>query len=228
MCAYGVVVHEVSVALLAKLMAPALAIALSPIPVVIALMLLVHNDRPRASSIAYLLGRTTALTTSAVAITGASSLYAGARGQLPQWVDFLAAAIGIVLILLGIRTWRQHSSATANPRWHRHVGGLRPTASAAIGALPPLVNPKVMAASVAAGTQITTLTSTTAAAAALACYVAVATSTIAAPIVIYLLAGSRIDAKLEGLRGWIADRHTEVTAVTLIVIGIAVVIYTLA
>ena len=85
-----------------------------------------------------------------------------------------------------------------------------------------------MAASVAAGTQITTLTSTTAAAAALACYVAVATSTIAAPIVIYLLAGSRIDAKLEGLRGWIADRHTEVTAVTLIVIGIAVVIYTLA
>lgn len=220
--------HEVSIALLAKLMAPALAMALSPIPVVIALVLLVHNDRPRASSIAYFLGRATALTASALAITGISSLYDGAHTHLPRWTDLVLAAIGAALIIAGIRTWRQRDTATANPRWHRQVGGIRPLTSAAIGLLPPLVNPKVVAASVAAGTQITALTSTAGATAALACYVAVATSTIAAPIVIYLLAGSRIDPKLERLRGWIAHRHNVTTAVTLVVIGLAVLICGLA
>jgi threonine/homoserine/homoserine lactone efflux protein len=224
----GVALHEVSVALLAKLMAPALAIALSPIPVVIALVLLVHNDRPRASSIAYLLGRASALTASAIAITGASSLYAGRHEQLPRWTTFVAAAFGAALILLGVRTWRQRNSASTDPGWHRRVGGIRPSAAAAIGLLPPLANPKVIAASVAAGTQITTLTSTAAATAALACYVAVATSTIAAPVLIYLLAGARIDPKLERVRGWIGHRNNETTAATLIVIGIAILIYTLA
>jgi threonine/homoserine/homoserine lactone efflux protein len=209
--------------LLAKLLAPAVAIALSPIPVAIVLILLVHNDRPRTSSIAYLLGRAIALTASVVVMTSTSSLYI--RGRLPGWTDLAAAAIGVGVIAAGLRTWRQRDRAPMDPRWHRHVGGIQPRTSATIGLLPPLVNPKVIAASVAAGTQISAQTSPVAAIAALASYIAVATSTITAPILIYLLAGSRIDSKLERVRSWIALRHNETTALTLIAIGLAILIY---
>lgn len=221
--------HQVSAALLAKLMGPALAMALSPIPVVIAMVILVHNDRPRASSIAYLAGRAAALTASALAVTGASSLIAGATHRhLPSWTKFVAVAVGAVMIVAGIRTWRRRSASSTDPGWHRHIGGIRPPAAAAIGLLPPLLNPKVLAASAAAGTQITALRSPAATVTALGCYVAVATSTVAAPVLIYLLAGARIDDRLERVRGAIAARQSETTAVTLIAIGAAIIIYGLA
>ncbi|OBK41239.1 hypothetical protein A5658_19135 [Mycobacterium sp. 1245111.1] len=204
--------------------------ALSPIPVVIALVILIHNDRPRASSIAYLAGRATALTASALAVTGASSLLAGATHRhLPSWTKFGAATIGAAMIVAGFRTWRRRRRAsTTDPGWHRHLGGIRPPTSAAIGLLPPLLNPKVLAASAAAGTQITALGSPAAIITALGCYVAVATSTVAAPVLIYLLAGARIDHRLERVRGVIAARQHETTAVTLMTIGAAIIIYGLA
>lgn len=211
----------------AALMGPALAMAMSPIPVVIALVLLVHNDRPRASSIAYLLGRATALTVSALAGTGASSLFVNASKHLPWWTDLVAVAIGAALIVAGIRSWRHQDGTDADPRWHRQVGGIHPPTAVAIGFFPPLVNPKVLAASTVAGTYIAATTSTVAATAALACYVTVATSTIAAPVLIYLFAGSRIDPRFERLRAWIAIRQNETTAVTLIAIGLAILAYAL-
>ncbi|MCA2251372.1 GAP family protein [Mycobacterium intracellulare] len=221
--------HEVSAALLATLMGPALAMALSPIPVVIALVILIHNDQPRASSIAYLAGRATALTASALAVTGASSLLAGAtHTHFPSWTKFIAVAVGAAMIVAGIRTWRRRSASATDPGWHRDLGGIRPPTSAAIGLLPPLLNPKVLAASAAAGTQITALSSPAAIVTALGCYVAVATSTVAAPVLIYLLAGARIDHRLERVRGVIASRQSETTAVTLIGIGAAIIIYGLA
>jgi hypothetical protein len=120
---------------------------------------------------------------------------------LPYWAHWTTAAIGIAFIAIGALVWRRRrASATDGAQWHTQFGGVPPTASAALGLLPALVNPKIVAASVLAGGAIRSLPSPIEAAAGATYYVAVATVTVAAPVLVYLALGSRIDPKLERLR----------------------------
>jgi hypothetical protein len=94
---------------------------------------------------------------------------------------------------------------------------------------PMLANPKVLAASAAVGLQITSAGLTGAnAVVAVAYYAILANSTVAAPILAYVVFGPRIDPRLDRLRRWIQDRHRVLTAGTPVIAGTAVVLYGLA
>jgi hypothetical protein len=108
---YDVAVIDVSGLLLAKVAAPAFAVALPPVPIIVTLVLLIHNDRPRASSMAYLFGRAIAFTTVVVAVRAVPWLHEASRRPLPQWTDWSIAAIGAVFVILGIRIWRHRSDS---------------------------------------------------------------------------------------------------------------------
>ncbi|WP_396878700.1 hypothetical protein [Mycobacterium sp. SMC-2] len=76
------------------------------------------------------------------------------------------------------------------PGWDRGVGRITPTVAVAIGMFPMLANPKVLAASAAVGTEIATVRLTTVSAGmAVAYYAVLANSTVAAPILAYLVVG---------------------------------------
>jgi hypothetical protein len=215
-------------AALAAITAPAIAVALSPIPAVIALVLLIHNHRPRASSIVYLLGRSTALALLVTASVNVPHLGGYLHKPLPHWTHWVTVAIGVAFIVLGALVWRRRPSAPTTSQWLTQVGGIPPPAAAALGLLPALVNPKVVAASVVAGGQISVLPSTVDAAIAFAYYLAMATVTVAAPVITYLALGSRIDPRLERLRHWVQRHHIAATATTLIIIGVTILLYGLS
>ncbi|WP_407685826.1 GAP family protein [Mycobacterium sp. HUMS_1102779] len=212
--------------LVAKLAAPALVVALSPVPVVLALVLLVHNDRPRSSSIAYLLGRLLSLTGLTVASMRIPRVFDGLRGPAPPWTDWLVVAAGAALVAFGAWVWRRRAAAADEAGWDSRAGRITPAVAAAIGTFPMLANPKVLAASAAAGTQIAAgRLPVLGAAAAVACYAALATSTVAAPVLAYVVAGPRIDRRLEQIRRWIQRRRHAMTATTLVAGGCALVLY---
>lgn len=214
--------------MLAKLAAPALAVALSPVPIVVAVVLLIHNDRPHRSSIAYLLGRLLALTALTTVFIRVPRLFDGLRGPAPPWTDWVVMASGAALVALGAWLWRRPGRVAGNPAWDR-VGRITPPVAAAIGMFPMLGNVKVLAASAAAGTQIAAVPLTVVGAgAAVAYYAVLASSTVAAPILAYLVVGSRIDPQLERIRRWIEHHHRTMTAATLVVVGVAVGLYGLA
>lgn len=218
-----------SALVLAKLAAPAFVVALSPIPVVVALVLLIHNDRPHSSSLAYVVGRLIALTTLTAAFMRIPRLFDGLRGPAPAWTDWLVVAAGAALVLLGARLWWRRAHATNESGWDGRVGRITPAVAAAIGMFPMLANPKVLAASAAAGTEIAAVRLTVVGAvAAVAFYAAVATSTVAAPVLAYFVVGPRIDPQLERIRRWIQDRRQAMSAMTLVVGGVAVALYGLA
>jgi Sap, sulfolipid-1-addressing protein len=221
----GGAVFGLSGLVLAKLATPALVVALSPVPIVVALVLLIHNDRPRASSIAYLLGRLISLVALTMAFMHVPQLLDGLKGPSPPWADWVVMAVGVVLVVLGARLWWRRTTATDKPGWEGKVGRITPTVSAAIGSFPMLVHPKVLAASAAAGMEIATVRMTVAAVAAVAYYAALASSTVAVPILAYLVFGPRIDPKLERIRRWIQDRYQAITAIVSVVVGLAVVLY---
>ncbi|UXA09620.1 GAP family protein [Mycobacterium sp. SMC-2] len=74
--------------------APALVVALSPIPVVVALVLLIHNDRPYSSSVAYLLGRLASLTVLAAGFMQFPRWFDDLMGPAPPWADWVVVGVG--------------------------------------------------------------------------------------------------------------------------------------
>lgn len=211
---------------LAKLTSAALVVSLSPVPIVVALVLLIHNERPRSSSIAYLLGRIVSLVVLTTVFFNAPRLFDGFKGSAPAWADWAVIATGVAFVILGTRLWRQRTTAVNGSRWDSRASKFTPTVCAAIGMFPVLANPKVLAASAAAGIEISTLRLTTIdAAAAVAYYAVLANSAVAAPILAYLAIGSRLDPKLERIRQWLHKRHRAMTAMLLILMGAAVALY---
>jgi hypothetical protein len=211
---------------LAKLAAPALVGALSPVSVVVALVLLIHNDRPQSSGIAYLLGRLIALAALTTGFMQVPRLFDNLIGPAPPWTDWVVMVIGAVLTVVGAWLWWQRTQVTDSPGWESRVSQITPVMSAAIGLFPPLANPKVLAASAAAGAAIATVhLNAIGAAAAVVYYAALANATVAAPVLIYLIVGPRIDPQLERIRRWIQNHHRSITALVLIIIGGAVMLY---
>lgn len=222
----GIGVSVFSGLVLAKLTAPALVVAISPVPIVVSLVLLIHNDRPYSSSLAYLLGRLVSLTVLTTAFMHAPRLFDDLVGPAPPWGDWVVVGVGAGLVAFGAWLWWRRAHATARTGWDGGVGTITPTVAAAIGMLPMLANPKVLAASAAVGTQIATSRLTAVdAVVAVAYYAVLATSTVAAPVVTYLVVGPRIDPHLERIRCWIQDRHRALAAITVVLVGFAVVLY---
>lgn len=213
---------------LARLTAPALVIALSPVPVVVALVLLVHNDRPYISSVSYVLGRLVSLGALATAFMHVPRLFDVLVGPAPPLADWAVTVGGVLLVAVGVRLWWR-GGHPAGRGWDGKVGRITPGVAAGMGMFPMLANPKVLAASAAVGTQVASVRFTGAGAAiAVAYYALLANSTVAAPILAYFVVGPRIDSRLEGLRRWIQARHRAITALALVIVGIAVVLYGLS
>jgi hypothetical protein len=207
----------------------ALLIALSsPIPVAVTLVLLVHNERPHSSSIAYLSARVAVLAGLAAAFMHAPRLLAGLNAPMPAWTRWAITAVGAVLIVLGVQQWRQRGETNRTPNWEDNVIRMRPKTSAAAGIFTAL-NTKVLAISAVVGTHIGALHSTDLGAAGMVAYYAVlANSPVAAPILAYLIARPRIDPQLKRLRHWMQIRHRALTATLLVVFGCAVTLYGIA
>ncbi|RUP06922.1 MAG: GAP family protein [Mycobacterium sp.] len=215
--------------LLGTLTAPALVVALSPLPVALVLVVLVHSERPRSASIAYLAGRLLALTTVTALFVRAPRFLDALHGPVPLWADGVMLALGAAMIGLAGWIWARRGDVGAPAPWQNRVGRLTPAVSATIGTLPTMANPKVLAAGAAAGVKIGTLDLTAAGTAAAVVYFAVlASATIAAPIAAYLLLGPRIDPQLDRVRSWLHRRQRAVTALALLAAGIAVLVYGLA
>lgn len=103
-----------------------------------------------------------------------------------------------------------------------------PMTCAAAGIFTAL-NAKVLAVSAAVGNHAGALHPTILGAAGMvAYYAALANSTVAAPILAYVIARSRVDPLLKRLRSWMQSQHQALTASLLVVFGCAMVLYGIA
>ncbi len=210
----------------AHLAAPALAIAFSPLPVGVTLVLLIDNVRPRLSSIAYLLGRSLSVAVLTTGFAHVPRIFDQFLGPAPSWTDWVILAVGVALMAVGAWLWQQRTDVIDCARRKSGISRITPVTCAAIGGFPPLANPKVLAASAVAGAAISTVHLTAIGTAAdITYYTALANLPVAVPVLTYLIVGPRIDPHLEQFRRWIQHHHPQVTAIILIAIGGAIVLY---
>jgi len=204
----------------------ALGVALSPVPV-IAVILMLLSPWATASSVAFVagwvVGMTVLVCVVALVVNPVDGGDASAPSTLASW---LKVVLGIAALLLAVQQWRsrpREGEAPKMPGWMNAVDDLGPGKAAGIGALLSSVNPKNLTLCVSAGITIGAGGLAGAeVAVAVAVYVLIGSLTVALPVAGFLLARDRVQKPLDGLRLWLTDNNATVMTVLLLVIGVTI------
>lgn len=209
--------------LLTTLIPLALVIAVSPLSVIPAVLVL-HAPQPRPAGLAFLGGWILGLVAQTVIFVEAS----GALGDMhksspPTWASWLRVVLGSGLILFGIYRWVTRRSHTESPAWMRSFSTMRPRRAAITGLVLTVVRLEVLLMCLAAGLAIGTShhDDVDKLMAALV-FLAVAASTVAIPILAYVAAGHRLDDLMERVKTWMEKNNAAMLAVILVLIGLMV------
>lgn len=207
---------------LTKLIPLGLVIALSPITVIPAVLVL-HAPRPRPAGLAFLAGWVLGLVALTAVFVGASDLLGDLQHAPPRWASWLRVVLGSALIAFGVFSWLTRHRHTKTPGWLRSFSKLTPVRAGLTGAALVVIRPEVLIMCAVAGLAIGT--GGLSVAAALidgAVFVIVSASSVAIPILGYVGAGDRLDDALERLKDWMEENHGAMMAVILVVIGLIV------
>ena len=190
---------------------PALGIAASPFGVVPAILLL-FSPRPRASAGAFLGGWALGVLGGFLLGALASELMVAREPGL--WRGPLLAAVGLVLLALAGRQWRNRHSAEV-PAWLDGLAEYAPRNAFRLGLLLSLANPKVLLLAVAGGLAVPEAAYIGPA----FVFVALACATVALPLLLHLSAAERVMAPLGRARDWLIRHNGAIVALVLAVIG---------
>lgn len=205
---------------LTGLVSLALVIALSPLSVIPAVLVL-QTPRARAGSLSFLAGWLAALIALTAISLAVSGLLGGLHKSPPRWAAWLRIAVGAALIVFGVIRWLTRERHTQTPGWMRSITNLTPARAAVTGLVLAIVRPEVLFVCAAAGLAIGSAgLGVTRAWISAAIFVAVAASTVAVPILGYAGAGHRLDDPLARLKDWMERHHAALLAGIFVLIGL--------
>jgi Sap, sulfolipid-1-addressing protein len=199
-----------------------LVIALSPITVIPAVLVL-QAPRPRPSGLAFLAGWVLGLAALTALSVAGSGLLGGLHKSPPTWASWLRVILGAALILFGIYRWLTRHRHTESPAWMSSFATITPARAAITGAVLVVIRPDVLLICVPAGLAIGGSGLDVADVwLAAAFFVAIAASTVAIPILAYAAAGHRLDDAMARLKDWMDKNNAALMAAILVVIGLMV------
>src|SRR5882762_6072400 len=164
----------------------ALVVALSPLTIIPAIVLVLQSRRPRPTGLAFMTGWLVGLAATTALFVQLPRLLDGLDRPAPTWAAWVRIAVGIALIAFGVWRWLTRHRATTQPAWLGRLSKLTPIGAGAIAVGLILINPKVLVMNAAAGVVIGTGSMGIAGvSAAVAYYTVIAGSTVLVPILAY-------------------------------------------
>ncbi|MCV7409892.1 hypothetical protein AWC05_23485 [Mycobacterium florentinum] len=208
--------------LLTTLIPLALVIAVSPLSIIPAVLVL-HAPQPRPAGLAFLGGWLVGLVVQTVLFVEGSGALGGMHKSPPTWASWLRVVLGSALILFGIYRWVTRHRHTESPAWMRSFSTMRPRRAAITGLVLTVIRVEVLLMCLAAGLAIGTadLHDADKLSAGIV-FVAVSASTVAIPILAYVAAGHRLDNTMEKIKDWMEKNNAALMAAILILIGLMV------
>jgi threonine/homoserine/homoserine lactone efflux protein len=205
----------------------ALGIAVSPIPIIAAILMLL-SPKAKGTSVGFLLGWVLGIVVAVVVFTLLASVVTpsdpDASNPVAGWIKII---LGLGLLVLAVRQWRSRpkpGEAAALPKWMAAIDTMTTGRGFGLGFLLSAVNPKNLLMGIGAGVIVGSAGLTTGeAAVAIAVFTLVAASSVAIPVIAYLVASKRMAGPLESLRTWLLQNNATVMAVLLLVIGVVVI-----
>ena len=205
----------------------AVGIAISPIPIIAAILMLL-SPRAKATSIGFLLGWLAGIVIAIVIFTLLSSVLPQelSSGSSPV-AGLIKIILGALLLFLAVKHWRgrpAEGELAAMPKWMSAIDSMTAAKGLGLGFLLSAVNPKNLLLAISAGLIIgganLSLGDTTV---VIVVFVLLAGCTVLVPVIAYLIASARMAGPLDSVRGWLVDNNVTIMAVLLLVIGVSVI-----
>ena len=205
----------------------ALGVAISPIPIIAAILMLL-SPRAKGTSLGFLLGWVLGILAAVVVFTLLASVLPEAGDDSSKPVaGTVKIVLGVLLLLLAVKQWRSRPTGDtepALPHWMQAIDTMTPGRALVLGALLSGLNPKNLLMGAAAGIAVGSADlALDRSAITIALYTVIAASTVAVPVIAYLAAAARMAAPLATLRTWLVHNSSTVMAVLLLVIGVLLI-----
>jgi len=201
-------------------------VALSPFSI-IAVVLMLVTARARVNGPVFVVGWFFGLAVVGAIVLLVAPDAADHAGRPKTWVSVLKLVLGALLVLVALKNWRgrpHEGDEVATPRWMGAIDRFTALKAFGAGAVVTAANPKnallavgaaaaIAQAGIPGGEQ----------AVAYAVFAAVATISVAAPVVIFFAMGDRAAALLDELKRWMAAHNAVIMAVLCLVIGVKLI-----
>jgi hypothetical protein len=213
-------------AVIGDLLPLAVGVAISPLPI-IALVVLLIAPKAGAASWGFLFGWVCATTLVLVLFALISGVDALKSPETKSIVAVFKIVLGAALLALAVKEWRARPRAGARaelPHWLSAVQAMKAPAVTGMGFVIYLANPKNLALGAAAGVALAqgNLARTNAAIVA-ALYVLIASSSVLLPTLAYAFEKDRMRPWLDELKVWLTEHNAAVMAVVLGLMGAVMV-----
>jgi hypothetical protein len=211
-----------------EILAPAMGVALDPIPVIIVILILL-SPKARWNGVAYVIGALAGLTLGVgiMLILADPANVDYEDGGPSTTASVLQLIIGIVLIGLAAKQWfgrPKEADEPALPSWMSSFEKMSPIMAFGLGAFLFGLDPKHLIFNVAAATAIASSdVSTAGGGVALVVYVLLGTATISAPVVWHLVAPGHADRQLERARVWLTQNTAIILTLLFFIIGVVLI-----
>lgn len=211
---------------LANSLTYAVGIAASPIPIVVVIMMFV-STRPRVNSAVFVTTWVLGIATIATVASVVPGLGADADSR-STGRGILRIVLGAVFLLLALRNWRRRGAPGEEPSvpsWLNPEGGVGVRAAVGLGVLLSLLNPKDLALAVSGGAAIGAEGLPAGQRAlAIVVFTLVAVSTVALPVVVYLVVGAQTVDAFDRLKQWLLRHNAVVLAVIWLLLAVIFVL----
>ncbi len=205
----------------------ALGIAISPIPIIAAILMLL-SPRAKRTSLGFLAGWVLGIVAAVVVFVLVSALLPTEDPEQSKPIQgVIQLVLGALLLLLAAKQWRSRPHDSAEPplpKWMSAIDTMTAARALVLGFLLSALNPKNLLMGVAAGVAIgSTSLDAGQVVIAVVVFTIIAASTVALPVIAYLAASSKMATPLESLRQWLVHNNATVMAVLLLVIGVVLI-----
>jgi threonine/homoserine/homoserine lactone efflux protein len=202
----------------------AVGVAISPIPV-IAVILMLLSRKPGAASIGFGIGWVVGIVVGTVVFLvisrNADLDTDSGPSKAASWVKLV---LGVLLLLLAAMQWRKRpkpDEVAVLPKWMSAIEGFTPVKAAGLAFALSAFNPKNLLMFVSAGVAIgTAQLSVGGDVVAVAVFTVLAASTVLVPVIGFLVAAERVKPWLDTLKTWLEANNATVMGVLLLVLGV--------
>lgn len=205
----------------------AVAVMISPIPI-IAQILLLFTDKPKANAGAYATGFIVGiggLVGLLAALTGTQDLSSRSGGSTAG--SIVRLALGVLLLFGAARRFRERPEPDATPsmpKWMDGISSFKPGKSAAMGLAVGAVNPKNIAMALGAALTVSSASlSDRDETITLVIWTLVAVLGVLTPLVVVIATGDRSRGTLDSWRSWLTQNNATVMAVLFLVFGVVLI-----
>ncbi|KQY31664.1 MULTISPECIES: GAP family protein [Nocardia] len=199
----------------------AVGVAVSPIPIIAAILMILSKNAGGAAK-----GFAVGWVAGILVVTGVMTLLAGTLGgsdsEPSRGASIVKIILGVALVVLAVIQWQERSQ-TEVPGWMKAIDTLTPVKALGLGALLSGVNPKNLLLCVSAGVAIGAGgLSAGGDLVAIVVFTLLASVTVLAVVLGYMLAADKLGPMLDSLREWLQLNNHAVMAIVLLIMGAVV------